>query len=189
MGLAGIGGFAVDVAELGVGPEPAACQVECRQIGFEQFPRGVEGVRVGYDELNEKPECSPGRVGYRVPPDVACAPPELEVGAWLLVLLLELELLVPVDVELEPVLELEPVDLLVLVLDVDACVEPGSATATAAAAATLANPTVAVAAFSRRRPRSRSAMACAMLRDARLLIPRGLHTTWTEKSRQALKKL
>lgn len=85
MRLAGIGGFAVDVAELGVGPEPAARQVEFRQIGFEQFPRGVEGVRVGYDELNEKPECSPGRrdgpLGYRVPPDVACAPPELSVGA------------------------------------------------------------------------------------------------------------
>jgi hypothetical protein len=120
---------------------------------------------------------------------VACAPPELEVGAWLLELLFELfELLLLLLLELLlfelllaqelPVdVELEPVDFDVLVLDPVACVEPGSATATAAAAATLANPTVAVAAFSRRRPRSRSAMACAMLRDTRLLIPRGLHIT------------
>jgi hypothetical protein len=133
---------------------------------------------------------------------VACAPPELEVGAWLLELLFELfELLLLLLLELLlfellapelPVLvdvELEPVDFDVLVLDPVACVEPGSATATAAAAATLANPTVAVAAFSRRRPRSRSAMACAMLRDTRLLIPRGLHITWAENSGQALKKL
>jgi hypothetical protein len=69
------------MGELGVGPEPAASQVEFGQIGFEQFSSRIQGVRVSYDELNEEPECSPrrreGLVGYWVPPDVACAPPEL----------------------------------------------------------------------------------------------------------------
>jgi hypothetical protein len=111
-------------ADLGVGAEAAAGQVDGGQIGFEEATGRGQAGRFGHHQVDQRAQGSPAGRGllllFRVrvagggwhqePPEVAWLLPELELGVEpeLKPLELDPEFVPVLEPEFDPVLELEP---------------------------------------------------------------------------------